>query len=193
MKLPIVAYGDPMLRKVCEEIPKDYSRLHDLIENMFETMYAAPGVGLAAPQVGLPICLFVVDSLQLLKEEEEDGEEINETGYKGVFINAKLIETQGGPWVYEEGCLSIPGIREDVTRDERLKIQFYDEQFNLHEKEFSGITGRVVLHEYDHTQGKLFTDYLPPLRKRMLKNKLDAIAKGRVKPEYKMRFPGKRV
>ena len=190
MKLPILAFGDPVLRKVCAEIKEDYEGLQELIENMFETMYSAPGVGLAAPQVGLLIRLFVVDSLQLLKEEEEEGEEIDETGYKGVFINAKLAETQGEPWVYEEGCLSIPGIREDVLRDESLTIQFYDEQFNFHEKEFSGITGRVILHEYDHTEGKLFTDYLPPLRKRILKNKLDAITKGRVKTEYKMQFPG---
>ena len=180
MKLPIVAYGDPVLRKVCTEIDKNYPDLQQLISNMFETMYAASGVGLAAPQVNLPIRLFIVDT-----GEDENGN----PGYKKVFINAKIIEETGEPWAFNEGCLSIPDIREDVYRKPNIRITYYDENWAFHEEEVTGMPARVIQHEYDHIEGKLFTDTLGLLRKRMLKSKFDAISKGNVRTDYKMRFP----
>lgn len=183
MKLPIVAYGDPVLKKVCEPIDQNYPDLQQLISNMFETMYNANGVGIAAPQVGLPIRLFVIDT-----GEDEDGN----NGYKKVFINAEILEETGEPWAFNEGCLSIPEIREDVMRKPNIRIKYYDENWNLHEDEVSGMPARVIQHEYDHIEGKLFTDTLGLLRKRMLKSKLDAISKGTIKVDYKMRFPQQR-
>ncbi len=180
MKLPIVAYGDPVLRKVCTDIDESYPDLQTLISNMFDTMYAASGVGLAAPQVGLPIRLFIVDT-----GADEDGK----TGYKKVFINAKIIEETGKPWAFNEGCLSIPDVREDVFRKPNIRIQYYDENFKQHEEEVTGMPARVIQHEYDHIEGKLFTDTLGVLRKRMLKSKLDSISKGKIRTDYKMRFP----
>jgi peptide deformylase len=180
MKLPIVAYGDPVLRKVCTEIDESYPNLQQLIANMFDTMYAASGVGLAAPQVNLPIRLFIVD----IGADEED-----KAGYKKVFINAKITEETGEPWAFNEGCLSIPDIREDVFRKPNIRIKYYDENFVLHEDEVTGMPARVIQHEYDHIEGKLFTDTLGILRKRMLKSKLDSISKGKVHTDYKMRFP----
>lgn len=180
MKLPIVAYGDPVLRKVCTEIEETYPDLKQLIANMFDTMYAASGVGLAAPQVNLPIRLFTVDV-----GPDEDGK----PGYKKVFINAKIIEETGEPWAFNEGCLSIPDIREDVFRKPNIRIAYYDENFELHEEDVTGMPARVIQHEYDHIEGKLFTDTLGILRKRMLKSKLDSISKGKVHTDYKMRFP----
>lgn len=183
MKLPIIAYGDPVLKKVCEPIDKNYPDLDQLISNMFETMYNANGVGLAAPQVGLPIRLFVIDT-----GEGED----KKPGVKKVFINAEILEENGEPWAFNEGCLSIPDIREDVLRKPNVRIKYYDENWKLHEEEVTGMPARVIQHEYDHIEGKLFTDTLGLLRKRMLKSKLDAIAKGDIKVDYKMRFPQQR-
>jgi peptide deformylase len=183
MKLSIVAYGDPVLRKVCLNIDKDYPELQKLISDMFDTMYAASGVGLAAPQIGLPIRLFIVDC-----GEDEDGR----PGYKKVFINATILEETGEPWAFTEGCLSIPDIREDVMRKPNVRVQYYDENWELQEEELTGMPARVVQHEYDHIQGKLFTDTLSLLRKRMLKGKLDSISRGEVRADYKMKFPQQR-
>ncbi|WP_442796046.1 peptide deformylase [Pelobium manganitolerans] len=183
MKLPIVAYGDPVLKKLATDIDQGYPNLKELIDNMFETMYAASGVGLAAPQIGLPIRLFVVDASPFADDEPALG------NFKKVFINPVIEEESGEKWDFNEGCLSIPDIRENVSRHRDLKIKYYDEQFNLHEEAFTGLAARVIQHEYDHIQGKLFTDRISPLRKTMLKNRLDAIAKGAVRVDYKMRFP----
>lgn len=183
MKLPIVAYGDPVLRKICEEITEEYPDLQKLINNMFDTMYAASGVGLAAPQIGLPVRLFIVDS-----GENEDGT----PGYKRVFINAHILEEKGEPWAFTEGCLSIPEIREDVMRKPIVVVEYYDENWELHEEELTGLPARIVQHEYDHIEGKLFTDSLSLLRKRMLKSKLESISKGDVYADYKMKFPQQR-
>ena len=179
MKLPIVAYGDPVLRKVCTDIEQEYPNLQQLINNMFDTMYAASGVGLAAPQVGLPIRLFIVDI----------GGEENDEGFKKVFINAQILEETGEPWAFNEGCLSIPEIREDVFRKPNVRIKYLDENWKEHTIEVNGMPARVIQHEYDHIQGKLFTDTLSLLRKRMLKSKLDSIAKGNIQTDYKMKFP----
>jgi len=179
MKLPIVAYGDPVLRKVCTDIEQEYPNLQQLINNMFDTMYAASGVGLAAPQVGLPIRLFIVDI----------GGEENDEGFKKVFINAQILEETGEPWAFNEGCLSIPEIREDVFRKPNVRIKYLDENWIEHTIEVNGMPARVIQHEYDHIQGKLFTDTLSLLRKRMLKSKLDSIAKGNIQTDYKMKFP----
>jgi len=200
MILPIVAYGDSALRKVGKEIDKDYPNLYELIENMFETMHEAPGVGLAAHQIGLPIRLFIVDSNLLLQASEGNSEdqddrkengnsEPQEEGITQAFINPTIIEEYGNPWKFEEGCLSIPTVREDVEREEHVKIQYYDQDFNFHEKEFSGLTARVIQHEYDHIEGILFTDHLKPLKKQLLRRKLSAISKGDVNVSYKMKFP----
>lgn len=180
MKLPIIAYGDPVLKKVCAAIEQDYPDLNQLISNMFETMYNAHGVGLAAPQIGLPIRLFIVDT---------GADEGDKDKFKKVFINAEILEESGEPWAFNEGCLSIPDIREDVMRKPNIRIRYYDEHWNLKEEEVTGMPARVIQHEYDHIEGKLFTDTLSLLRKRMLKSKLDAISKGNVKADYKMRFP----
>ncbi|MDQ1140799.1 peptide deformylase [Pedobacter agri] len=182
MKLPIVAYGDPVLKKVGADIDKDYPELKELIANMFDTMYYANGVGLAAPQIGLPIRLFIVDT-----GEEEDGT----PGYKRVFINAQIIEETGEPWSFNEGCLSIPDIRENIMRKPNIKVNFFDENWVEHTEDVDGLPARVIQHEYDHIEGKLFTDKVSVLRKTMLKSKLDAISKGNIKTDYKMRFPNR--
>ncbi|MES2417583.1 MAG: peptide deformylase [Bacteroidota bacterium] len=179
MKLPIVAYGDPVLKKVCVSIDETYPDLQQLISNMFETMYNANGVGLAAPQVNLPIRLFVVDT----KADEE--EEV----FKKVFINAQILEETGEPWAFNEGCLSIPEVREDVMRKPNILIRYYDENWKLHEEKITGFAARVIQHEYDHIEGKLFTDKLSLLRKQLIKGKLDAISKGNIHTDYKMRYP----
>lgn len=181
MKLPIVAYGDPVLKKVCAPIDQNYPELQKLIGDMFDTMYNANGVGLAAPQVGLPIRLFIVDT----------GSD-DKARYKKVFINAEILEETGEPWVFNEGCLSIPDIREDVSRKPNVRIKYYDENWELHEEEVTGMPARVIQHEYDHIEGTLFTDKLGMLRKTMLRSKLDAISKGNVFADYKMRFPNQR-
>ena len=191
MILPIVAYGAPVLRQVATDITPDYPELDKLIADMWETMYNSNGVGLAAPQINKPIRLFVMDSEQIFlnQEEDEKGEYPDEPGFKGVFINAHIISLDGEEWAYNEGCLSIPKIREDIYRNEEVTLQFVDENFQAHTKTFNGITARVILHEYDHTEGKLFIDYLKPLKKKLLKRKLDDISKGKIKVDYRMVFP----
>jgi peptide deformylase len=191
MILSIVAYGAPVLRVVSKDITPDYPGLPKLIEDMWETMYASNGVGLAAPQINRDIRLFVVDSSQIFanQDEDEQGKYPDEPGIKQVFINAHIKALNGKEWAYNEGCLSIPKIREDVTRHEEVTLEYEDEQFVTHTKTFNGITARVILHEYDHIEGKLFIDYLKPLKRKLLKGKLDDITKGKIKVDYKMTFP----
>jgi peptide deformylase len=195
MILPIVAYGHPVLRKVAEDIEDNYPNLDKLIEDMWETMYASNGVGLAAPQINKDIRVFVMDSAQIFSnmDEEEKSEEHypDSPGIKQVFINAHIVEEHGEDWPYNEGCLSIPKIREDVYRAEEVTIDYMDENFKQHRKTFNGITGRIILHEYDHIEGKLFIDYISPLKRKLLKRKLDDISKGNVSVDYKMSFPKK--
>jgi peptide deformylase len=190
MILPIVAYGSPVLRKVAHDIPADYPQLDKLIEDMWETMYNSRGVGLAAPQINKDIRLFVMDSLQIIEglDEEEKKQYPNDPGYKGVFINAHISHLNGEEWAYNEGCLSIPKIREDIYRKEEVTIEFVDEKFEPHTKTFNGITARVILHEYDHIEGKLFIDLLVPLKRKLLKRKLEDITKGKISVDYRMVF-----
>jgi len=190
MVLPIVAYGNPVLRKVGKDITSGYPELNKLITDMWETMYNSNGVGLAAPQVNRDIRLFVMDSIQIIEnlEEDEQNDYPGDFGYKGVFINAKINELEGVDWSYNEGCLSIPKIREDILRKESVTLTFHDEEFQEHTKTFTGITARVILHEYDHIEGKLFIDYLKPLKKSLLKRKLDDISKGKISVDYRMIF-----
>ena len=191
MILPIVAYGAPVLRKVAEEITPEYPGLKKLIDDMWETMYASNGVGIAAPQVNKNIRLFLVDSEQVFKnmDDEDDDDYPDEPGFKGVFINAHITELNGEEWSYTEGCLSIPKIREDVLRKESVTLEYVDENFEERTKTFNGITARVLLHEYDHIDGKLFIDYIKPLKRTLLKRKLNDISKGKVKVDYRMVFP----
>ena len=190
MIYPIVAYGAQVLRKVSKDIDEDYPELHTLINDMWDTMYESSGVGLAAPQINKDIRLFVMDSTQIFEnlEEEENGIYPDAPGVKKVFINAHIVSLEGKEWVYNEGCLSIPKIREDVTRPDTVTLTYQDEQFQSHTETFNGITARVILHEYDHIEGKLFIDYLKPLRKKLLQGKLNDISKGKVKVDYKMIF-----
>ncbi|MBV1923275.1 MAG: peptide deformylase [Flavobacteriaceae bacterium] len=190
MILPVIAYGDPVLRKVGKEIDKDYPKLDALIDNMFETMYASSGIGIAAPQVGVPVRLFIVDATPF-EEDEDLSEEEREflSTFKHVFINAKIIEETGEEWAFNEGCLSIPDVREDVFRQDTIKIEFYDENFDKHVKEVNGIAARIIQHEFDHIEGILFTDLLSPLKKRLIKGKLANISKGKIKVDYRMKFP----
>lgn len=188
MILPIIAYGDPVLKQIGVEIDKNYPKLKELIDNMFDTMYKASGVGLAAPQVGLSIRLFIIDASPFA----EDGENEELKDFVRVFINARIIEETGEEWSFNEGCLSIPGVREDVSRKPKLKIQYYDENFKFHEEYFEGLSARIIQHEYDHIDGKLFTDRINPLRRRMIKNKLTNISMGIAKADYKMKFPSKK-
>lgn len=183
MKLPILAVGDPILRRKAKEIDQDYPDLDELIENMFETMYAAYGVGIAAPQVGLGIRLFIIDG-ESYAEDDPTME-----GFKKVFINPEIVEETGELWSYNEGCLSIPDIREDIDRKEEITINYFDENWVEHEETFSGLAARIIQHEYDHIDGVLFTDKLSPLKKALLKSKLENIAKGKVDVDYKMKFP----
>jgi peptide deformylase len=190
MILPIVAYGHPVLRKVAEEIGPDYPQLDKLIEDMWETMHASNGVGLAAPQVNRSIRLFVVDSTLVFEnmEDEEKGIYPDEPGIRQVFINAKVMNLEGSKWAYNEGCLSIPKIREDVLREEQVTLSYMDEFFQVHLKTFHGITARVILHEYDHIEGKLFIDHISLLKKKLIKKKLEDITRGKIKVDYKMLF-----
>lgn len=190
MILPIVAYGDPVLRKKGKEIDKDYPSLKELINNMYETMYGAYGVGLAAPQIGLPIRLFIVDASPFAEDEElsTDEQEFLKD-LKKTFINAKIIEETGDEWAFNEGCLSIPDVREDVFRQPTVTLEYYDENFDKHIETFSGIAARIIQHEYDHIEGILFTDKISPLKKRLIKGKLNNISKGKIKVDYRMRFP----
>ena len=195
MILPIIAYGHPVLRKVCSDITPDYPNLSKLIEDMWETMYASNGVGLAAPQVNKDIRLFVIDSAQIFANMDEEERESHgypdDPGIKQTFINAHLVEELGEDWPYNEGCLSIPKIREDIYRAEELTIEYLDENFKKHKSTFSGITGRIILHEYDHIDGKLFIDHISPLKRKLLRRKLDDISKGNISVDYKMLFPKK--
>jgi len=191
MILPIVAYGTPILRVVAKDITPDYPELAKLIEDMWETMYSSSGVGLAAPQINRDIRLFVVDSQQIFNNlDEEDKDKYPDgPGIKQVFINAHITELDGEEWAYNEGCLSIPKIREDIVRSEKVTLEYVDENFEPHVATFNGISARVILHEYDHIEGKLFIDYLKPLKRKLLKGKLDDITKGRINVDYKMSFP----
>lgn len=187
MTLPIVAYGAAVLRKVSEPISADYPNLSKLIEDMWETMYDSNGVGLAAPQINRPIRLFVMDSQQIFENAEPGDETYSDApGIKRVFINAEIVELSGKEWVYNEGCLSIPKIREDVVRHEKVTLQYMDENFVEKVETFDGMTARIILHEYDHIEGKLFIDYIKPLKKKMLQGKLNDIHKGKVRVDYKM-------
>ena len=190
MILPIVAYGSPVLRKVGADITPDYPGLQEFIADMWETMYNSKGVGLAAPQVNKDIRLFVIDSAQILEQLDDDErlEYLHDEGFKGVFINAKVISKEGEEWAYNEGCLSIPSVREDIYRNQLVRIQWVDENFLPHEQIFTGITARVILHEYDHIEGKLFIDLLKPLKRKLLRRKLDDISKGKVSVDYRMAF-----
>jgi peptide deformylase len=183
MIYPIVMYGDPVLRQRAKDIEQG-TDLKQLIEDMFETMHAASGIGLAAPQIGKSIRLFVVDGTVL---EDEPGME----DFKKAFINPQVIEEIGTPWEFEEGCLSIPNIREKVSRKSDLKIRYFDEAWQLQEESFDGMKARIIQHEYDHIEGKMFVDYLPALKKRLLKGKLADISKGKVETEYRIIAPGK--
>ena len=189
MILPILPYGNPILKAKALEINKSYPKLKDIIKNMWETMYSANGVGLAAPQIGLSIRIFVIDTFPFSEQEElSKKESIELSSFKKVFINPKIIEENGEDWDFNEGCLSIPDIREDISRKESIKINFFDENFVSKNLILSGIKARVVQHEYDHLEGILFTDYLSPLKKRILKNKLYNISKGKIKTDYLMKF-----
>ncbi|GAB5565088.1 MAG: peptide deformylase [Winogradskyella sp.] len=190
MILPIVAYGDPVLKKKAKEIDKDYPKLNELLDNMYETMYGAYGVGLAAPQIGLPIRLFLVDTEPFADDENLSEEERAELkGFKKTFINAQILEEEGDEWAFNEGCLSIPDVREDVFRQPKIKIQYQDENFETHVEEYDGLIARVIQHEYDHIEGVLFTDKLSSFKKRLIKGKLTNISKGKIRIDYKMRFP----
>ena len=182
MILPIIAYGHPVLKKAAVEVDQNNDSLPQLIADMWETMYNAQGVGLAAPQIGQSIRLFIIDTIQVMDEGEEN------TGIKQTFINAQILEETGDQWAYEEGCLSIPNIRGDVERKKSIQIEYYDEEFNKQTQSFSGINARVIQHEYDHIEGKLFLDYLKPVKKRLIKRKLESIRKGTIDVDYKMKF-----
>ena len=184
MILPIVAYGDPVLRRKGKEIEKGSKDVQELIDNMFETMYNAHGVGLAAPQIGKSLRLFVIDGGPLIEDEEND-----KTEFKKVFINPTIIEEDGDDWEFEEGCLSIPSIRESVSRAEELTIHYFDENWEEYTETFNGMRARIIQHEYDHIDGVLFTDHISPLKKRLLKRKLENVSKGKVESGYKMKFP----
>jgi peptide deformylase len=191
MILPIVAYGADVLRKIAVNVHANYPDFTTLLDNMWQTMYNSNGVGLAAPQINKDIRLFIIDSTQIFAnlDEEDEGKYPDAPGIKQTFINAKIISLDGTLWAYNEGCLSIPKIREDVTRHESVTVQFLDENFVEHTKTYNGVTARVILHEYDHIEGKLFIDYLSPLKRRLIKGKLEDISKGKVKVDYKMVFP----
>ena len=185
MILPIVAFGSPVLRKKCVDISPDYPELEMLLENMKETMYEAHGVGLAAPQINKEIRLFLIDTTPFFDDEEETEEVI----VKQAFINARILEEKGESWDFNEGCLSIPDVREDISRKPSITVEYFDENFEKHTDTYDGLTARVIQHEYDHIQGVLFTDKISALRKRMIKGKLMDISKGKVDVSYKMRFP----
>ena len=190
MILPILAYGDPVLRKKGEVIDKDYPKLDELLDNMFETMYEASGIGLAAPQIGRSIRLFLVDASPFEDDEDlSEEEQISLGKLKKVFINAQIVEEEGDEWAFNEGCLSIPDVREDVFRQPDIVIEYQDENFKKHKDTFTGIAARIIQHEFDHIEGILFTDKLSPLKKRLIKGKLVNISKGKVTIDYRMRFP----
>lgn len=184
MIYPIVVYGDPVLKKRAEDIEKGSVDVKQLADDMFETMYNASGVGLAAPQIGKGIRMFVIDG------EPMDEEKLK--GFKKVFINPEIVEEDGEDWAFEEGCLSIPGIRAEVMRPEKIRIHYFDESWEAHEEEFEGLAARIIQHEYDHIEGILFTDHLSGLKKRLLKSKLANISRGNVKADYRISVPQKK-
>lgn len=184
MILPITVYGDPLLRKVAQPIDKNYEKLDELIANMHETMYQADGVGLAAPQIGLSIRLFIVDASPAANEEEPEL-----ANFKKVFINPVIIEKSGEPWSFEEGCLSLPNIHEEVFREEEVIISYFNENWEQKTEKYNGYPARIILHEYDHLDGHLFIDHIAPLRRKLLKSKLSAISKGTAKIAYRVRSP----
>ena len=186
MILPIVGYGNPVLKKIAGEIDASYPGLEKLLEDMWETMYNASGVGLAAPQVGKPIRIFIVDASPFEDEEEELKD------FKKVFINAQILEETGEEWFFNEGCLSFPELREDVLRKPRIRIKYQDEKFNTIEEEYDGIAARIIQHEYDHIEGIVFVDRITPLKRRLIKSKLTNIIKGVTQPAYKMKFAQKK-
>ena len=193
MILPIIGYGDPVLRKKAVEIPQEYPNLNQIIADMFETMYNAYGVGLAAPQVGLAIRIFTIDTRPFSEDEDLSKEEQKKlSGFKKVFINPTMIKEEGEEWGFNEGCLSIPEVREDVYRHERITIEYYDQEFNKHTEEYDGLIARVIQHEYDHLEGILFTDKLSQLKKRLITKKLQNIMEGKTRPDYKMKFIAKK-
>jgi peptide deformylase len=194
MILPIVVYGDPVLRKVADDIDKNYPGLDVLIKDMFETMYQANGVGLAAPQVGKAIRLFVIDTHPFVEDDsDEDDDEFTPEerkqlkAFKKIFINARITEEEGVEWKFKEGCLSIPKIREDVLRKPNVKIEYYDEKFVKHTEAYDGVIARVIQHEYDHIEGVLFTDKVSPLKRKMISGKLSDISKGKIGADYKIK------
>jgi peptide deformylase len=184
MIYPIIMYGDPVLRKRAKDIAVG-SDVQALVQDMFETMHGAHGIGLAAPQIGKSVRLFVADGTTL-----EDEPELAD--FKKAFVNAEIVDEKGEPWAFEEGCLSIPSIREDISRKEKIRIRYFDENWSLFEEEFVGMKARIIQHEYDHIEGKLFIDYLTPLKKRLLKGKLSDISKGAVETEYRILAPLKK-
>ncbi|WP_250432764.1 peptide deformylase [Hanstruepera flava] len=193
MILPIVAYGDPVLKKKGKDISKEYPKLNELLDNMYETMYNAYGVGLAAPQIGLPIRLFLVDTSPFAEDPDLSSEEQESLkDFKRTFINAEIIEEEGDEWAFNEGCLSIPDVREDVFRKPKITISYVDENFKPHTETFDGLIARVIQHEYDHIEGILFTDKLSSLKKRLIKGRLSNISKGKINVDYKMRFPNQK-
>jgi len=191
MILPVVAYGSPVLRKVCEDITPEYPGFEKLLADMWDTLYNSNGVGLAAPQINKPVRLFIVDTKQIVEDFNDEDRRLypNEEPIKQVFINARKLAETGDMWPYNEGCLSIPKVREDIQRTRKVRISYMDEHFVQHEAEFHGITARVIQHEYDHIEGKLFIDYLSQLKRRLIKKKLDDISAGKVKIDYRMIFP----
>ena len=186
MVLPVLAYGHSTLRKTAVDIVNDHPGLDELIVNMFDTMYASAGVGLAAPQINKSIRLFIVDATPFAEEVPEA------KGFKRVFINAQIVEEKGEEWSFNEGCLSLPEIREDVIRKPDIRIQYYDENFEYHDDKFSKVMARIIQHEYDHLEGILFVDRIPNIRKILLKRKLSDISKGNIDVDYKMIFPKKK-
>ena len=193
MVLPIVVYGDPVLRKKCVDINKDYPDLHQLIKDMYETMYQANGVGLAAPQINKAIRLFIVDASPFAEVDEDEEPEFTPeqmkqmNGFKKTFINAQIVEEVGEEWKFNEGCLSIPKIREDVLRKPKLTIEYYDENFKKHIETYDGVIARVIQHEYDHIEGILFTDKINPFKRKLISGKLTDISKGKFRADYKTR------
>lgn len=193
MILPILGYGDPVLRKIGEDIAQDYPNFKELLTNMYETMYNACGVGLAAPQIGLPIRLFIVDTEPFSESDDLTPEEQGQLkGFKQTFINAKMILEEGNEWVFNEGCLSIPDVREDVIRNEKITIEYLDENFDKKTEIYEGLVARVIQHEYDHIEGVLFTDKISSLKKTLLKKKLQNIMDGKARPDYRMKFCNKK-
>lgn len=195
MILPIVAYGDPVLKKEAAEIDKNYPDLQKLVSDMFETMYQAKGVGLAAPQIGKSIRIFIVDGSPFADDDADDADEPDPKAagienFKRVFINPIIEEQSGSKWAFQEGCLSIPGIRENVQRQEKVLVTYYDENWTFHEETFDGYAARIIQHEYDHIEGVLFTDHLSPLKKKLLLKRLANITLGTISVDYKMSFPG---